>query len=156
MFTPTHPRTDNEAILTPMAASVTPAPAIPASVTLAPAIPASDSAVTSLSCPSTSVTPAAETDVTNLPAVHKPVRSDCKYTAEEVAAIIGFREDFMKKRTIPDRIAMLKCQIAPTLFSYWKSKGKVPANGEEMQLWTKVWNIIPPLSKDICSTHIFF
>ena len=74
---------------------------------------------------------------------HKLPRRDCRYTPEEVAAIIAYKDAFVNAKSVPDRIGILKCDIGPAMFSYWKQKGKVPRTITEMQEWTKVlWHIL--------------
>ncbi|PPQ84841.1 hypothetical protein CVT26_011893, partial [Gymnopilus dilepis] len=69
---------------------------------------------------------------------HKLPRRDCRYTPEEVAAIIAYKDAFVNAKSVPDRIGILKCDIGPAMFSYWKQKGKVPRTITEMQEWTKL------------------
>jgi hypothetical protein len=69
---------------------------------------------------------------------HKNLRKDCKYRAEELGQILPFKELFIKAKTIPERILVLRSQILPAMFNYWAATGKEPKDESESQVRAKV------------------
>ena len=68
----------------------------------------------------------------------KKLRKDCKYSAEELEQIVPFKEIFIKAKTIPEQILILRSQILPVMFNHWAATGKDPKDEAESQSQAKV------------------
>ena len=68
----------------------------------------------------------------------KKLRKDCKYSAEELEQIVPFKEIFIKAKTIPEQILILRSRILPAMFNHWAASGKEPKDEAESQLRAKV------------------
>jgi hypothetical protein len=74
-----------------------------------------------------------------LPKAKQP-RKDAKYSADEIAVMNKYKEEYREQTSREMRAHVLKTKILVDLFNHWLDKGKIPDSTEEETQWVKVQN----------------
>jgi hypothetical protein len=65
-------------------------------------------------------------------------RKDSKYNRAELKVIEKYKEEYISETTKPGRVFILRNQILPAMFTYWKSIGQAATEGDESRSRAKV------------------
>jgi len=65
-------------------------------------------------------------------------RKDSKYNRAELKVIGKYKEEYISETTKAGRVFNLRNQILPAMFTYWKSIGEAPGEGDESRTRAKV------------------
>ena len=65
-------------------------------------------------------------------------QKNSKYTSEERAIIEPYRDAFRSQESKAGRLQILKCDILPAIFNYWRTTGNDPQDEVESRIRAKV------------------
>jgi hypothetical protein len=67
-------------------------------------------------------------------------RTNCRYTAQEREVLEAYKESYLEATSSQERLAIVKGELLPAIFTYWSEMGTAPKTPEGWKSSTRVSN----------------